>query len=273
VKRVLVVDDDLTTRNGLAEFLTDAGFECTAVGTFQEAVALLRTLPRTRIARRGIRALTRINKTLTNRRPLAQLTSGDERCEHLRQEKNRIMRWQFVTTAAIAVACVTTACNGSGNLGQPSSLPSVASPGNGSSSQGNGAPQSSNDSPSLCTSTEPCPGGVQAGPPPERSCSMMTNGIEVVVNGSRQSNGTVLANQVGQVPPRTQPAPPGNDLVVGPGAGNNGSHSVARGDALGAAANIQGQCPNLTFTVGGTPVMTNGSTRYFGLPSPPPPRS
>jgi DNA-binding response OmpR family regulator len=45
VKRVLVVDDDLTTRNGLAEFLADAGFECTAVGSFQEAVALLRTLP------------------------------------------------------------------------------------------------------------------------------------------------------------------------------------------------------------------------------------
>jgi DNA-binding response OmpR family regulator len=45
VKRALVVDDDLTTRNGLAEFLADPGFECTAVGSFREAVALLRTLP------------------------------------------------------------------------------------------------------------------------------------------------------------------------------------------------------------------------------------
>jgi hypothetical protein len=100
---------------------------------------------------------------------------------------------------------------------------------------------------------------------------MMTNGIEVVVIGSRQGNGTVLAKEVGQVPAGTQPAPPGNDPIRAPGSGD-GSHSVARGDALGTVANIQGQCPDLSFTAGGSPIVTNASTKYFGLPSPPPAR-
>jgi hypothetical protein len=182
------------------------------------------------------------------------------------------MKWQLISAAAVAVACVTAACDGSANLGQPSALPSATGAGNGATSGSTGAPSSSNDSPSFCTSTEPCSGGVQLDPPPEKSCGMMTNGIEVVVAGSTQSNGTVIANHVAQVPPGTQPAPPGGEhVIVGPGTGNgSGSHSVARGDALGAVANIQGQCPNLTFTVGGRAVATNGSTKYFGLPSPPP---
>jgi hypothetical protein len=182
------------------------------------------------------------------------------------------MRWKLVSAAAIAAACVTAACSGSGNPAQPSSLPSAAIPGNVATPLGNGSPQSGGDSPSTCTSTsaEPCPGGVEAGPPPERSCSMMTNGIEVVVIANGQSNGALLAKEVGQVLAGTQPAPPGNGPVtVGPGAGN-GSYMVARGDALGAVSNIQGQCPNLTFTVGGRAVGTDASTKYFGLPSPPP---
>jgi hypothetical protein len=181
------------------------------------------------------------------------------------------MKWELIRAAAIAMAaaCVTTACSDSGTLAQPSSLPSAARPGGNTTSGSNGSPTSSNDS-SLCTSTEPCPGGVDAGPPPESSCSMMTNGIEVVVNGSSQSNGTVLAKEVGQVPPGTQPAPD-DDVVARPGTGD-GSYSVAKGDALGPVANLQGQCPSLTFTVGGRPVVTNGSTRYHGLPSPPPSR-
>jgi Domain of unknown function (DUF5666) len=100
---------------------------------------------------------------------------------------------------------------------------------------------------------------------------MMTNGIEVVVSGSRHSNGTLLADRVGQVPPGTQPAPPGDEVVVTSGTGG-GSYAVARGDALGPVANIEGQCPNLTFTVGGRPVVTNGSTKYYGLPSQSTPR-
>jgi hypothetical protein len=173
---------------------------------------------------------------------------------------------------AIAVACVTTACNGSEDPLQPSSLPSAIRPGNSAPSGSNGSPTSGNDSPSVCTSTstEPCSGSVQSDPPPETSCSMITSGIEVVVSGSRQSNGTVLADHVAQVPPGTQPAPPGG-VVVLPGTGD-GSHSVAQGDALGAVDNIRGQCPNLTFTVGGDPVATNQSTKYFGLPSLPTPR-
>ena len=43
--KVLIVDDDKTTREGLAEFLEEAGYEAVAVGTFEEATRVLRTTP------------------------------------------------------------------------------------------------------------------------------------------------------------------------------------------------------------------------------------
>ena len=43
--KVLIVDDDKTTREGLAEFLEGAGYETLAVGTFEEASRVLRTSP------------------------------------------------------------------------------------------------------------------------------------------------------------------------------------------------------------------------------------
>jgi DNA-binding response OmpR family regulator len=43
--KVLIVDDDKTTREGLAEFLEGAGYEAVAVGTFEEATRILRTSP------------------------------------------------------------------------------------------------------------------------------------------------------------------------------------------------------------------------------------
>src|SRR5262245_7905271 len=43
--RVLIVDDDKTTREGLAEFLEGAGYEALAIGTFEEASRILRTTP------------------------------------------------------------------------------------------------------------------------------------------------------------------------------------------------------------------------------------
>jgi hypothetical protein len=173
-----------------------------------------------------------------------------------------IMKWKFISAVAIA-ACVTTACSDSSNPLEPSSLPSAQSP-------SSPASETSATGPSFCTNLDNCPGGVNAGPPPEASCSMVTSGIEVVVRGSRQSNGAVLADGVGQVPPGTQPAPPGDFVTAPPGV--DGNYSVAIGDALGSVANIQGSCPNLQFTAGGTPVVTNGSTKYFGLPAPPPAR-
>jgi DNA-binding response OmpR family regulator len=42
---VLVVDDDRTTRAGLAELLEGAGYQVTAVGTFEQALTILRTNP------------------------------------------------------------------------------------------------------------------------------------------------------------------------------------------------------------------------------------
>jgi DNA-binding response OmpR family regulator len=43
--KVLIVDDDKTTREGLAEFLEGSGYETLAVGTFEEASRILRTTP------------------------------------------------------------------------------------------------------------------------------------------------------------------------------------------------------------------------------------
>lgn len=43
--KVLIVDDDKTTREGLAEFLEEAGYEAVAVGTFENATRILRTAP------------------------------------------------------------------------------------------------------------------------------------------------------------------------------------------------------------------------------------
>jgi DNA-binding response OmpR family regulator len=43
--RVLIVDDDKTTRAGLAELLEGAGYEPQPVGTFEEAMRILRTDP------------------------------------------------------------------------------------------------------------------------------------------------------------------------------------------------------------------------------------
>ncbi len=41
--KVLIVDDDKTTREGLAEFLEESGYEASAVGTFEEATRVLRS--------------------------------------------------------------------------------------------------------------------------------------------------------------------------------------------------------------------------------------
>ena len=43
--KVLIVDDDKTTREGLAEFLEEAGYEAVAVGTFEDATRILRSSP------------------------------------------------------------------------------------------------------------------------------------------------------------------------------------------------------------------------------------
>ena len=43
--KVLIVDDDKGTREGLAEFLEEAGYEAIAVGTFEDATRVLRTSP------------------------------------------------------------------------------------------------------------------------------------------------------------------------------------------------------------------------------------
>ena len=41
--RILLVDDDAATRNGLLELLTNAGYDTRAVATFEEGLRALRT--------------------------------------------------------------------------------------------------------------------------------------------------------------------------------------------------------------------------------------
>jgi DNA-binding response OmpR family regulator len=43
--RVLIVDDDSATRSGLSQLLEHAGYDSTAVGTFDEALRIMRTTP------------------------------------------------------------------------------------------------------------------------------------------------------------------------------------------------------------------------------------
>ena len=43
--KVLIVDDDKTTREGLAELLEESGYQAAAVGTFEEATRFLRSTP------------------------------------------------------------------------------------------------------------------------------------------------------------------------------------------------------------------------------------
>jgi DNA-binding response OmpR family regulator len=43
--KVLIVDDDKTTREGLAELLEEAGYEAVPIGTFEEAARFLRATP------------------------------------------------------------------------------------------------------------------------------------------------------------------------------------------------------------------------------------
>jgi DNA-binding response OmpR family regulator len=43
--KVLIVDDDKTTRDDLAELLEGSGYDAVAVGTFEEATRVLRTTP------------------------------------------------------------------------------------------------------------------------------------------------------------------------------------------------------------------------------------
>jgi hypothetical protein len=63
--------------------------------------------------------------------------------------EERDMKWQLISAAAIAMPCVTAACDGSANLGQPSALPSAADAGNGATSGSPGTPSSGNDSPCV----------------------------------------------------------------------------------------------------------------------------
>jgi len=71
-------------------------------------------------------------------------------------------------------------------------------------------------------------------------CSAVQNGTRVEVKGTRQSNGSVLANKVDIDTPTPHP----------------------QVEVKGSVSALAGTCPSLTFTVNGTSVATNGSTRF-----------
>jgi hypothetical protein len=73
-------------------------------------------------------------------------------------------------------------------------------------------------------------------------CSTIANGTRVEVKGIRQSNGTVQAAEIDIDEP---------DLDV---------------EVKGALSGLSGTCPALAFTVRGTSVVTNGSTRFSDGP-------
>jgi hypothetical protein len=166
-----------------------------------------------------------------------------------------------LSAALVILMAVMPACGDSDNGLEPSSL----------------APASSADPRTTNTSVPQSGGSPTAGaeerrPLPAGSCSMMANGIHVVVGGATQRDGALLAESVAQVPAGTQPAPPDGVIVAGPANGSvppPSSGSFAGGDALGVVNDLRGGCPDLTFSVGARAVVTTASTRFYGLPPSP----
>ena len=166
------------------------------------------------------------------------------------------MERTFTVAAALTVAALTAACGGTGNPVQPSLL----------------RPATSSGDPAIATTPvqsdgarPPGAGSRDLGPLRPASCSVVTNGADVLIDGDTQGDGTLLAASVSRVPAGTQPAPQ-SGVAVGPGgSGLPAGGSFAAGDALGVVANLRGSCPNLTFTVQGRTVVTNSATTFYGL--------
>ncbi|HXH07276.1 MAG TPA: DUF5666 domain-containing protein [Vicinamibacterales bacterium] len=79
------------------------------------------------------------------------------------------------------------------------------------------------------------------------TCATLRDGARVEVDGLRQADGTILAREV----ELQAPAPPAPPAPAG-----------ARVELEGRIAGLSGACPNLSFTVRGTPVATNAATDF-----------
>ena len=78
------------------------------------------------------------------------------------------------------------------------------------------------------------------------SCADVRNGMSAGVSGAKQSDGSVLANYVSvSVPPPTTPTP-------------------ATATVIGTVSNLSGTCPSIVFSVSGTTVRTNSSSKFNG---------
>jgi hypothetical protein len=167
------------------------------------------------------------------------------------------MKPRLIAVLLIVLAGLTTACGDSDTGLQPSSLSTANASANSRTS----------NAPSAPAGGSPTAGSEERGPLPAGSCSMIANGIEVVVGGSTQRDGSLLADSVAQVPAGTQPGPADGVIVAGPANGSSSSGSFANGDALGVVTNLRGECPDLTFNVAARIVVTNASTRFYDLRS------
>lgn len=77
----------------------------------------------------------------------------------------------------------------------------------------------------------------------DTTCSAIANGMTAEAKGTRQTDGSILASKV--------------EAKATPGAGDKNEAELK-----GAIAGKAGTCPALTFTIGGTSVVTNASTQF-----------
>ncbi|OFW22009.1 MAG: hypothetical protein A3H97_02780 [Acidobacteria bacterium RIFCSPLOWO2_02_FULL_65_29] len=80
------------------------------------------------------------------------------------------------------------------------------------------------------------------------ACNTLKNGDKVEVKGTRQSNGTVLASEVEKEDDDD----------------DDNEHEVGEVELKGALAGLSGTCPSIAFTVSGSSVAANGSTKFEG---------
>jgi hypothetical protein len=101
--------------------------------------------------------------------------------------------------------------------------------------------------------------GTSVTPVPEVSCTSLTNGTEAGADGTRQSDGSLLADHVIDLPSGGVTRPPGAPSGRAPTVAAPTDDRVA----AGTVASLGGECPNLTFTLGRTRIVTSASTKFF----------
>jgi hypothetical protein len=162
------------------------------------------------------------------------------------------MRRGLIAGITFAVAAAMAGCSGSQSPLGPTASGSAAS-----TSATNRSTTASTNSRTPVAPT-PMP-GTSVTPVPGASCSSVTNGTEVAADGTRQSDGGLLADHVIELPSGGLTPPLGSPSSGAPPIAAPTDDRVAHGTVSG----LGGTCPSLTFTLGDTVIVTNASTRFF----------